>query len=146
MNLDFNVGNVTVTEFGVGRDDSYGQRFVRVPVDAHVQTAIREMVQATWSAMQNAEDGPARYEPSEKYGSTDRLFLPLEDSLATSVRELHEAQNLFPDAEPLSDPSAVFCYFARLTDSNKRRLTALRRSTQFKGIVKSRNRLVRVTR
>src|SRR2546426_481228 len=36
------------------------------------------------------------------------------------------------------DPATVFCYFARLTDSKGRRLTALRRATQFKGVLKSR--------
>jgi len=141
MKLDFDLESVTVTEFGVGRDDGDGQTFVAVPVDADVQTALREMVQATWAAMQKDEDGPAKYEPSEKHSSTEYLYLPLGDDLASSVRELHEAANLDIDANVLADPSDVFCYFARLTDSKKRRLTALRRATQFKGVLK--NRLLR---
>ena len=79
MTLDFDMGNVTVTEFGVGRDDGNGQAFVAVPVDADVQGALREMVQATWDEMQVHEDGPAKYEPSEKHGSTEYLYLPLDD-------------------------------------------------------------------
>ena len=39
--------------------------------------ALREMVQATWDAMQRDKDGPAKYEPSEKHGSTEYLYLPL---------------------------------------------------------------------
>ena len=74
MKLEFDLGNVTVTEFGVGRDDGDGQTFVAVPVDADVQGALREMVQATWDAMQRDEDGPAKYEPSEKHGSTEYLY------------------------------------------------------------------------
>jgi hypothetical protein len=144
MNLDFDIGNVTVTEFGVGRDDGDEQTFVSVPVDAGVQGALREMVQATWDAMQKDEDGPAKYEPSEKHGSTEYLHLPLDDELAASVRKLHEAESLNIDAAALTDPTDVFCYFARLTDKSKRRLTALRRATQFKGVLKSRNRLVRM--
>jgi hypothetical protein len=42
------------------------------------------------------------------------------------------------DAAALSDPSKIFCYFARLTDSRGRHLTAVRRATQFKGVLKSR--------
>lgn len=42
------------------------------------------------------------------------------------------------DSAALSDPATVFCYFARLTDERGRRLTALRRATQFKGVLKSR--------
>jgi len=144
MKLDFDLGNVTITEFGVGRDDGNGQTFVTVPVDANVQAALREMVQATWDTMQRDEEGPAKYEPSEKHGGTEYLFLPLDDDLAVSVRELHEAASLDIDTAALSDPADVFCYFARFTDKKKRRLTALRRATQFKGVLKSRNRLVRM--
>ncbi len=138
MTLDFHIGNVTVTEFGVGRDDGNAQTFVAVPVDAEVQVALHEMVQATWAAMQKDKDGPAKYEPSEKHGSTEYLYVPLGDDLASSVRELHEAASLDIDATALDDPSDVFCYFARLSDKKKRHLTALRRATQFKGVLKKR--------
>lgn len=144
MKLEFDLGNVTVTEFGVGRDDGDGQTFISVPVDADVQRALREIVQATWDAMNKDEDGPAKYEPSEKHAGTEYLYLPLDDELATSVRELHEAAALDLNAAALSHPSDVFCYFARLTDKKQQRLTALRRATQFKGVLKSRNRLVRM--
>lgn len=144
MTLNFDLGNVTVTEFGVGIDDGNGQSFVAVPVDADVQVALQEMVQATWDAMQGDEGGPAKYEPSEKHGTTEYLYLPLDDELAASVRELHEVASLDIDVAALSDPADVFCYFARLRDRKKRRLTALRRATQFKGVLKSRNRLVRM--
>lgn len=144
MKLEFDLESVTVAEFGVGRDDGNGQTFVAVPVDADVQGALREMVQATWDAMQKDEDGPAKYEPSEKHGGTEYLYLPLDDELAASVRELHEAASLDIEAAALSEPAEVFCYFGRFTDKKQRRLTALRRATQFKGVLKSKNRLVRM--
>lgn len=138
MNLEFDLANVSVTEFGVGRDDGDGQTFVAVPVDVEVQAALREMVQATWDAMRNDEDGPAKYEPSEKHGSTEYLYLTLEDDMASSVRELHQATNLDIEGGALDEPADVFCYFVRLTDKKKRRLTALRRASQFKGVLKKR--------
>ncbi len=138
MTLEFDLGSVTVTEFGVGRDDGDGQTFVAVPVDAEVQGALREMVQATWDAMQKDEDRPAKYQPSEKHGSTEYLILPLKDELASSVRELHEATNLDIEGGALDEPADVFCYFVRLTDKKKRGLTALRRASQFKGVLKKR--------
>jgi hypothetical protein len=138
MTLEFDLGSVTVTEFGVGRDDGNGQTFVAVPVDADVQSVLRKMVQATWDAMQKDEDGPAKYEPSEKHGSTEHLYLPLTDDLAASVRELHEAINLTIDAGALDDPAGLFCYFVQLTDKKNQRLTALRRASQFKGVLKKR--------
>ena len=138
MNLEFDLKSVTVTEFGVGRDDGDGQTFVAVPVDADVQAALREMVQATWDAMQKDQDGPAKYQPSEKHGSTEYLYLPVTDDMASSVRELHEANNLDIEGGALDDPADVFCYFVRLTDNKQRRLTALRRASQFKGVLKKR--------
>jgi Kiwa KwaB-like protein len=144
MNLQFDLDNVTVAEFGVGRDEGTGETFVAVPVDASVQTALREMLQATWNAMEQDGEDPEIYEPSEKHATTEYLYLPLDHELATSIRQLHEAANPAIDDSALSDPSYVFCYWARFADKKKRRLTALRRATQFKGILKSKGRLVRI--
>ncbi len=142
--LEFDLDSTKVTEFGVGRGDGSGQTFVAVPVDADVQTALREMVQATWVAMQKVEGGPAKYEPSEKHGATEYLYLPIKDEHAAFIRDLHNATSLHINTAALADASDVFCYFARLTDRLNRRLTALRRATRFKGVLKSKNRLVRM--
>jgi len=138
MTLEFDLDSVTITEFGVGRDGGDEETFVAVPVDSDVQGALREMVQATWDAMEKDEDGPGLYEPSEKHGSMEYLYLPLMNDMASSVRELHKAANLNIDGGALNKPADVFCYFVRLTDNSQRRLTALRRASHFKGIVKKR--------
>jgi hypothetical protein len=144
MKLNFDTDKVSVTEFGVGLDEGDGQTFVSIPVDADVQAALREMVASTWHAMQRHDDGPTKYEPSEKHGGTEYLYLPLKDDLATVMQNLHNAANLPVNAGVLADPTAVFSYLARMTDDKGRRLTALRRATQFKGILKSKGRLVRM--
>lgn len=144
MTLEFDLWDVIVTEFGVGRDDGNEQTFFAVPVDASVQAALRDMVNATWDAMQKDENGPAQFEPSEKHAGTEYLILPLDDDLAVSVRHMQTAATLDLHPSALTDSSNVYCYFARLTDSKRRRLTALRRATQFKGVLKSKNRLVRM--
>jgi hypothetical protein len=138
MMLVFNVRSVRITEFGVGRADQEGPTFHLVPVDTGVQQALEEMVRTTWSAMIALSDAPPRYEPSEKHASSEYVYLPLSDDLARPLRQLHEANNLSVDSAALSDPLKVFCYFARMTDKQGRRLTAIRRATQFKGILKSR--------
>ena len=144
MNLAFDLSKVTFVEFGVGRDNGDRQPFVAVPVDAKVQTALGEMAQATWQAMQQDEDGPTKYEPSDKHGSVEYLYLPLADDMAASVRDLHQTENLPINAAALTAPGEVFCYFARLTDNQQRKLTALRRASLFKGIDKNRGRLIRL--
>lgn len=138
MNLSFNFQNVVTTEFGVGRDDGEEQAFVALSADGAVQGALHEMSLATWAAMQAQATTPAKYEPSEKYASSEHLYLPLTDELAARMHDLHTANNLPTDGHALGNPTEVFCYFARFTDGQHRRLTALRRATQFKGVLKSR--------
>jgi hypothetical protein len=138
MNLNFDIDNVNVTEFGVGRDDANGQTFIAISIDVDVQKTLEEMVRQTWETMQADKEGPVRYEPSEKHAGTEYLFLPIDDDLSTSVRILHQAVNLPIGSAALDDLSTVFCYFVRLTDMKGCHLTALRRATQFKGVLKSR--------
>lgn len=144
IKLDFDLENVLITEFGVGRDDGNGQAFVFVPVDNLVRKVLCEIAIVTWNVLQNFEGEPSKYEPAEKHSGMEHLYLPLTDTLAESVRELYTASNLNVDASVLSDPGDLFCYFARLTDNKQRCLVALRRASQFKGVLKCRNRLVRM--
>ena len=137
MTLEFNLNAVSTTEFGVGRDGDGDPVFGVVPVDAGVQSALLSMAQATMDRMTAAEDGPAEYEPAEKHGSTEYLVVPAGGALDGAIRQLHDAENLPFDGAHLSDPDTVFCYFARFTDDQDRHLTAIRRATQFKGVLKS---------
>ena len=138
MPLAFDLQSVTVIEFGVGRDEDQGQSFTLVPVDTSVQTALVEMARDTWNAMVKLDNAPPEYEPSEKHASPEYLVVPLDSDLATALRQLHQAENIPLSAAALSDPKDVFCYFARMTDGAGRRLTAIRRATQFKGVLHSR--------
>ena len=144
MRLEFDIEQVTTTEFGIGcgnEDDNF--TIVFVPVDGGVQSALREMVEATWQAMQQHTEEPARYEPSEKHASKEYLYLLVNDPMVKLLLDLHEAANL-PINAALDDPSAISFYFARLTDNQGRRLTAIRRAVQYKGLLNKKNRLIRL--
>jgi hypothetical protein len=143
MMVSFDFQNVTITEFGVGRGKRKGYNFVLLPIDSGVQVALQEIAIATQHEMTRiSEADPPAYEPSEKYGSTEYIYLPLQDEMAEEVRFIHEAKNLTVDSKALSDPSDVFCYFARMGDAKGNHLTGVRRASQFKGILK--NRLIRI--
>jgi hypothetical protein len=142
MKIQFDFTSVSVTEFGVGRDDGDQQQFTLVTVDGDVQAALREMTATTLAAMQKRTDSPPTYDPSEKHQATEYVTLPIGDQLAIRMKQLHEAVNLPTNSKALDEPADVFCYFARLRDGQSRRLTCLRRASQFKAILKS--RLVRV--
>ena len=142
MALAFDFSDVRTTEFGVGLDKRDVSDFVCVPVDASVQVAIREMAQASLSAMQDVGQEPSLYEPSEKHAGEEYLYLPAENELTKDIRRLYNATNLPISDSALKQPQKIFCYFGRFTDGENRRLLALRRATQFKGILKP--QLIRV--
>ena len=87
--------------------------------------------------------GAAEYDPADKHANTEYLVVPVGGALDAAIRELHDAENLPFDDAPLSDPAAISCYFARFTDDQGRRLTAIRRAAQFKGVLKS--KLIRIS-
>lgn len=140
--LDFDFSTVALSEFGVGRMVERHEVFDLVVVDAGIQSAIVDMARETWTSLV-AHEAPAAYNPAEKHGSTEYIYLPTSHELVGLLLDLHTAQNMDVDQTALGKPGDIFCYFARLTDSRGRRLTAVRRASQFKGVL--RNRLIRVT-
>jgi hypothetical protein len=138
MKLAFNLESVHTTEFGVGRYVDDAEAFLLVPVDANVQDVLREMATATWEAMQNNTEDPEEYQPSEKHGGQQYVYLEAASPFAGPLQNLHTANNLPTDADALSEPSLLFLYFARFVDARHRRLTAVRRATQFKGVLRAR--------
>jgi len=142
MNFDFD--NIQIVEFGVGRDDGDNHAFHCVIVGNPVQAALGEMACSTWESMQRENADPPRYNPAEKHAAIEHLMLPLDDELAVRMNALHAAQNLDIDQDALQDMDDVFCYFSRFTDNQGRQLTALRRASQFKGILRNQGRLMRI--
>ena len=141
MSLQFDLNSVETTEFGVGRDDGNDDQFTFVPVDHTVQSALREMVHETWNAMRNDSEDPPQYQPSEKHGGTEHLHVPTDNPMAARLIALHEAADLPTGTLALDKPEGIFGYFVRLVDDRGRRLTAVRRAAQFKGLLKKKTAL-----
>lgn len=144
MTLNFDLANVTAVEFGIGLESGDEYEFVCVPVDSDVQRVLQDMAIKSWQIMNQYDDGPRAYEPSEKHGSIEYLLLPLTHGWASSLANLHNAIQLPIDSKVLEEPEEIYSYFCRLKDNKKRTLTGLRRASQFKGILKSRNRLIQL--
>jgi len=142
MTINFDFNNVTLTEFGLGLDKSQRsyveelRSYVQVPVDGEVQKALLAMAQETYGLMMAESEIPETYQPSEKYASTEHLTLSLADDMVVSIKELHNAVNIEEDASALDLIDECFAYYARFTDAQNRRLTAVRRASQFKGVLK----------
>lgn len=134
MEFSFDFDSIDITEFGIGSDNGGGRTFSLVAVDEEVQKALQEMVDATHEQLNSIGEVPARYEPSDKYASLEHLVLPLDDDLADSLKALHQTNNYPYDGNALDTPGCVFCYFTRLQDIDGKRLTGVRRASQFKSM------------
>lgn len=139
MEIKFDMKNVTLTEFGIGSDAGGEQSYYRVSVDGEVQDALSEMAGDTMEAMQEYlkehETRLRLFDPAEKYAALEYVYIPIGDELASSIRQLHEAENIVLNDGAMANTNSIFCYFVRLSDSQDRRLTAVRRATQFKGVL-----------
>ncbi len=100
------------------------------------------MVVTTRDELKQAGEQAHLYEPSEKHSGKENLRLPLNDDFAANIRAIHEANNMLTEPSALANPENVFCYFARMSDGKVHRLTAIRRATAFKGVLK--NRLIQL--
>jgi hypothetical protein len=89
MPAPFDPNTATVIEFGVGIEETRGQRFVLVPIDKSIQDALREMVITTREEMTEVDGKPADYDPSQKYSALEHLLLPLGDPMAAQVIKLN---------------------------------------------------------
>ncbi|MCO7245838.1 Kiwa anti-phage protein KwaB-like domain-containing protein [Halomonas sp. Mc5H-6] len=138
--LDFN--NLDVVEFGFGMETE-NRGFVQVPVGEDVQSSLVEMVKQTKDEMEKIGDAPSNYEPSEKYSTIEFLTLPLDDGLVENLKRFHDAVNIEEDAGAFDHMEDCFAYYTKVSDINGNRVTAVRRSTQFKTLIKKRNKLVR---
>jgi hypothetical protein len=140
MTLDFDLNDrrkIKTVEFGVGVDLSDGeQAYNVVPTDGGTKDALYDMAVNTWKELQELSRDPPEYNPAEKPSSREYVYVELDNPIVASLQEIHSANNLEVDSQALSDPAIVYCYFARLTDTQGRRLTALQRAAQFKGVLK----------
>ena len=119
--------------------------FMDVPVDVGVVERLEEMVRSTWNELHEVSDVPNEYEPSNDMAGKRHISVPMDDDVVALFRDVNEADQFDPGGGVLVDqPRRVFCYFARFTDENGDRLTGMRKSTDFKGVLRHRNRLVRM--
>lgn len=137
MNLEFDLRHVETTVFGLGRSVGGDRTFGRVPSDDSVQLALIDMVRETQELATVDGVENSQYDPANKYSSTEYAHLPLDHDLARPFAAIHGAKNLSRthgiEARDMAD---VFCYFAQFVDATGRKITGLRRSAQFKGMLK----------
>ena len=127
-----------IVEFGVELRTNTDDELFLVPVDSSVQVALLEMVDATRKAMSEVRDKPHKYDPAEKYTSPTFLHLPVQNDIAEWFLRVHQSENWTQRLGALNDHRHIFCYLARITYEDYSRVTAIRRASYFKGMLKKR--------
>ncbi|MGD8719876.1 MAG: DUF4868 domain-containing protein [Candidatus Zixiibacteriota bacterium] len=144
MPTSFQFNDIQGVEFGVAFDEDGSEQYALIPTDNAVRRAARSMLDATLAKI-NASAGKStleRYEPSQLYGPEETLVLPFEDELCEKVRAIYSAENIQVDATVIAEPDSIVYYFFVYLDGANNKVLAVRRATQFKGILRARNRII----
>lgn len=131
--LDFDIENSKVIEFGVGRRTDGKCTFESVPVNMEVKSELHKHARATMDRMQDQDE--IEYDPSDEAASTKYVRLPLDSEMAKVFAEIQSAENLPKTSDP-DNISGGFCYFIHLIDGDHRRLSAVRKITKFSSLGK----------
>ena len=143
MNFDFD--SIEMATFGVCTRLRSAIEFLDVPINRSVIPMLREMAENTWESLQEVHDAPALYEPSNDSTGLQHIAVPIDDEQVALFRDVNEADRFNPGGELLvQTPRRVSSYFARFTDQAGARLTGMRQSTDFKGVLRHKGRLMRM--
>jgi hypothetical protein len=138
--------SITDVEFGVVRVLREVEDFKLVPTGPEVQNCLIDMLRSTEAALR-PETGDFsdldRYELSQKYESRAALTFSLAAGYTPWIANLVAAQSIATDPYGLASPERVIRYFARFLIDHGQKILAVRRASQFKSVLKARNRLVR---
>jgi hypothetical protein len=145
---DFDIDkiNTNIVEFGVS---DYENTHTLIPIDPEIKEILVDILKWTIKYMiDSCEENYGelyynQYEPSNKYGAIEPIYLPF-DSLPYALVNLYNSPSFHINPRVLEDPGNIFYYFARFKDNRNKRLTAIRRATQFKGILKCKWRIIRL--
>lgn len=142
IDSDFSVENIKSVNFGVClKPDS--QLFF-VPTDGDIQKALKEMLANTSAQFDKIEGDWQEFDISEDYGAERRIFAPRDHELMQGLSLLFDTEG-FDDLSNLQQQiSSVDYYFTTAWDQKGRKAIGVKKATAFKGMLKSRNRLIRL--
>ncbi len=131
-------------EFGLAISIEGEDSFVRIPVDNTVKNSLIEMRDEFYCQYNNSEQEPDNFLPSEKYAGTERLKANSNENYLITIRGLYNNDNILISNIDLSEKAeSISFYFAIFYTNNGNRELAIKRPSQFKGLLKKKNKLIR---
>lgn len=124
-------------EFGICSVVDGQELIVRIPIDDSVKESLFEMHESFYETYLGMEGDAETFQPSEKYASTEKLTIQLNHENLQSLRDLYNQRNI-----PIADvalpelANAITYYFAIFRHRNRTKKIAIKRPSQFKGLLK----------
>ena len=140
---DIDIGNIASVNFGISLRSNGNVYFV--PTDAGLKDALKEMIATSVALLNAAQGGWTEYDISEDYGERRRVYCNRDNEYMAVFSTLFDAGALDDLTNLPEHVNDIDYYFADITDNQSRRMIGVRKATQFKGTVKAKNRLVRMT-
>lgn len=138
IDLEFSLKDISNVEFGAAIKENGETKLVNIAIKEAVQNALKEIINNTWSFAKETSNDPRKYEPSNKYESKEYVYLETSNSLAKTILKIHSACNTPMKTDAIKSPKTIIFYFTKMTDSKGNKITAMRRASQFKGIISKR--------
>jgi hypothetical protein len=137
---EFDVNNIASVDFGISLLD--GEAYI-VPTDNAIQASLREMLRSTAAIIGSKDDEWVEFSVSEEYSKKRKIYCPRNSEFMEAISEIYDIVDIPDKVFNLSEiVRDVRYYFAIFRDANHNKLVALKRATQFKGILK--NRLISI--
>ncbi len=131
----FSIESISSVLFGVYIYNNENP-YYHIPITANVQNALKEMLGNTNSALQSiGSKAPEMYEPSQHYAAMECLVLQRTHDLCKHIDALYKIENAPTRASALNKVSDIAFYFGIFQDTQKRKVVAIRRAAQFKGVI-----------
>nr|AKN40978.1 hypothetical protein [Enterovibrio norvegicus] len=150
MFSDFNFENIHNIEFSLKIDDKKNfDGYQSVPTSDGVKSVLKDVLtytvkQIKWIDESGTNLEPERFELTEKYKATEPVIAPYDDEMFGSLRELVDTEDEAIDTKYIDEPKKIPHYRVKFYDDNGNVIVAFKTASQFKSILKHRNRIARL--
>ena len=139
------IGNFSSIQFGLCYAIDGQEISSLIPVDEEIQIALISMRETFYNEFFIIEGDPRNFEPSEKYSTSEKLIISLKYEGLEKLRDLYSDIRLVPNSVDIAQNTEnILFYFAVFIDNNASKTIGVKRPSQFKGLLKSRNKLIRL--
>ncbi len=131
------IGDYRDIEFGICTNIKGEQKVVRIPIDNSVRQFLYEMYEEFYNTYFGIDGEPQQYQTSEKYGTTEKLIIPLNNEHLQSLLDLYNKNDIdITDVELGQIANFITYYFAIFRNNNGSKQIAVKRPSVFKGLLK----------